>query len=144
MIKGSALALLIFPLALGSAHAQTPTGTIAGVVIDQTGAALADARVDIVNRHTGQTRTLIASADGHFSAAALPPGIYQITAEAVAFKRLERAATVEAGTTTTVDLSLEVGAMTERVTIEGVQPLIRHDHHEVGGLRGLSELLRPG
>ncbi len=134
MIKAPALALLLIPLALGSAHAQTPTGTIAGVVIDQTGAALADARVDIVNRHTGQRRTLVTFADGHYSAAALPAGLYQVTVEAVAFKRLEREATVEAGTTTTVDLTLEVGAMTERVTVAGAQPLIRRDHHEVGGL----------
>ena len=41
---------------------------------------------------------------------------------------------VEAGTTTTVDLTLELGEMTESVTVAGTQPLIRHDHHQVGGV----------
>lgn len=134
MIKASPLGLLLLMLALGSASAQTPTGTIAGFVTDRTGAALTGARVDIVNRHTGQARTLTTSVDGVYSAAALPSGIYQIFVEAVAFKRLEREASVEMGTTTTVDLTLELGEMIERLTVAGTQPLIRHDHHQVGGV----------
>ena len=65
---------------------------------------------------------------------ALPSGVYRISVEAAAFKRLEREASVEAGPTTTVDLTLELGEMTESVTVVGTQPLIRHDHHQVGGL----------
>ena len=134
MHKALPIGLLLWMLASGSASAQTPTGTIAGVVTDGTGAALAGARVDIVNRHTGQTRTLTTSVDGVYSAAALPAGVYQIAVEAVAFKRLEREASVEAGTTTTADITLELGAITESVTIAATQPLIRRDHHQVGGV----------
>ena len=134
MIKASPLGFLLIMLALGSARAQTPTGTIAGVVTDQTSAALTDARVDIVNRDTGQTRTLTTSVNGVYNAAGLPSGVYQISVEAAGFKRLEREASVEAGTTTTVDVSLELGEITESVTVLRTQPLIRHDHHQVGGL----------
>ena len=134
MIKASPLGLLLLLLALGSARAQTPTGTIAGVVTDQTGAALTGARVDIVNRDTGYTRSLTTAVNGVYTAAALPSGVYQISVEAAAFKRLEREASVEAGTTTTVDMTLELGEMTESVAVAATQPLLRHDHHRVGGV----------
>ena len=134
MIKASALGLILLMLVLGSAHAQTPTGTIAGVVTDQTGAALTGARVDIVNRDTGQTRSLTTAVNGVYTAAALPSGLYQIHVEAASFKRLEREASVEAGTTTTVDLTLELGDMSETRHGGRGQPLLRHDHHQVGGV----------
>ena len=134
MHKALPIGLFLWMLASGSASAQTPTGAIAGVVSDGTGAALAGARVDIINRHTGQIRTLTTSVEGVYSAAALPAGVYQIAVEAVAFKRLEREAIVEAGTTTTADITLELGALTESVTIAATQPLIRRDHHQVGGV----------
>jgi hypothetical protein len=127
-------ALLLVLMTVGAARAQTPTGTIAGVVTDPSGAALAEARVSMVHRDTGQTRTLITSREGYYSAAALPPGMYDVSVEARGFKRLERVASVEAGTTTAVDLALEVGKVTETVTVSGVQPLIRYDHHQVGGV----------
>jgi carboxypeptidase family protein len=121
-------------MAVGSARAQSPTGTISGIVTDPTGAALAGAQVSIVNRATGLSRTLTSSSEGHYTAAALPPAVYAVTGEASGFKQMDREAVVEAGTTTTVDLTLELGEMTESVTVAGTQPQIRHDHHQVGGV----------
>jgi len=57
-----------------------------------------------------------------------------VIGETDGFKRLERAADVEAGTTTTVNLALDVGDVSETVTVAGVLPLIRHDHHQVAGV----------
>jgi len=121
-------------MAVGSARAQSPTGTISGVVTDPTGAALSEARVSIVNSATGQIRALTTSGEGHYSAAALAPSVYTVTVEAIGFKQIDRDAIVEAGTTTTVDLTLELGEMSESVTVAGTQPLVRHDHHQVGGV----------
>jgi Carboxypeptidase regulatory-like domain len=134
MSKAPALALLSLLLAVGSANAQAPTGTITGLVLDASGAALAGVQVSIANRSTGQIRIATTSADGGYGAAALLPGVYTVSAEVANFKRVERAASIEAGTTTTVDLSLELGPMKETVTVPGVQPLIRSDHHQVGAV----------
>jgi Carboxypeptidase regulatory-like domain len=128
------LALLLVLVAHGPARAQTQTGTITGLVTDSSGAALAGVQVSVTNRDTGQARAATTSEQGTYTAAALLPGIYDLRAEAAGFKRVERSATVEAGTTTTVDLSLELGEMTEAVTVAGVQPQIRYDHHQVSGL----------
>ena len=57
-----------------------------------------------------------------------------MSVEVPGFKRVERTASVEAGTTTTVDLALEVGEMRDTVTVSGAVPLIRRDHHQVSGV----------
>src|SRR5262245_45887480 len=84
--------------------AQAPTGNIAGVVTDPSGAPFDGAQVTVINRETRLTRNVITSEEGDYSAAAIPPGGYKVTAEAKGFTPLERIATVEAGTTTRIDL----------------------------------------
>src|SRR5687767_4099252 len=107
---------LVMLLAAGSARAQTPTGTIAGVVADPAGAPVAAARVRLTNRDSGLTRSLTTSEEGDYSAAALPPGVYLVTAEADGFSLLERTAAAETGATTTLNLTLQVGGIDEKVT----------------------------
>jgi Carboxypeptidase regulatory-like domain len=116
------------------AHTQTPTGAITGVVADLAGARVAGARVNITSRDSGLTRNLISSTEGDFGAVALPSGIYQVTAEAAGFRRLERTATVEAGMTTTVNLSLKIGDVTEQVTVDDAAPLMHYEQHQVSGV----------
>ncbi len=114
--------------------AQAPTGTIAGVVTDPAGAPVAGARVRLTNRDSGLNRSVNPSDEGNYSVAALPSGVYQVTAEAAGFSPLERTATVEAGTTTTVNLVLQIGEVREQVRVEDATPLLRYDQHQVGGL----------
>ena len=132
--KAHRYALLLVLIAPEAARAQGPTGTIAGIVTDSSGAVLVDARVSIVNRDTGQARAVTTSADGSYSAPSLPPGVYRVTAEATGFKRLARAASVEAGMTTTVDLPLQLGDLSEIVAVSAAQPLIRQHHYQVDGI----------
>jgi hypothetical protein len=114
--------------------AQAPTGTIAGVVTDPAGAHVAGARVRLTDRDSGLTRSLITTTEGDYSAAALPPGAYRVTAQATGFRLLQRLATVEAGTTTTINFTLEIGEVTEKVIVSDVAPLINYEQHQVGGL----------
>ena len=79
---------LILLMAVGSTYAQAPTGTIAGVVTDSAAKPIAAARVLLTNRDSGLTRSLTTSAEGGYSAAALPPGHYYLTAEADGFRAL--------------------------------------------------------
>jgi hypothetical protein len=90
-------------------------------------------RLAIINRNSGLARNLTTSTED-YSVAALPPGVYTLTAEATGFRRAERTTTVEAGTTTTVNLTLQVGELQEAVTVENVVPLINYEQHQVGGV----------
>jgi hypothetical protein len=128
--------LLLTPfLAAASLLAQTPTGTIVGTVTDPTGAVISSAAITIVNRATGLTRTSTTNPDGTYAAPALPVGLYEIRAAAVGFSTLVQQASVEAGSTTTVDLSLRVGEVAQQVNVETeASSQIQRDSHRVGGL----------
>ena len=134
MTKRIAILFLSALMATAAVRAQAPTGTIAGVVTDAAGAALAGARVIITSRTTGLIRQYLTSEDGDYSAASLPSGEYQITAEATGFSPQKQAATVEAGTTTRVDLPLQVGAVSEQVAVNTAAPRVQYEQHQVSGL----------
>jgi len=117
-----------------SARAQVPTGIISGVVTDPAGARVPGVRVGLTNPDSGLTRNVITSTEGHYTAPALPPGAYQVTAEATGFRAIERLVTVEAGTTTTVNFALDFAEVTQKVTISEVAPLMNYEQHQIGGL----------
>ncbi len=134
-MKKIVLAVLSLELiALGAVRAQAPTGAIAGVVTDPTGAVIPSARVVITNNETGLKRALATGAGGDYSAPALLAGVYEVTAEAPGFQRLARVAIIEAGSTTTVNLTMQLGATSETVTVDAASPQIRYDTNGVGGV----------
>jgi hypothetical protein len=139
----SKLASILFLLALpaiGSAYAQAPTGTIAGVVRDPSGAVVTGAQVKLVSLATGLTRTASTSERGDYSFPALLAGEYEVSTELQGFRRIVRQATVEAGATTTTDLELVVGDMKDSITVDGASPQIHYDSHTVGGLITQSQI----
>ena len=133
-MKNCILSLLALALVTPEiVYAQVPTGVITGSVSDGTGARIAGATVTITNEETGLKRTAVTSNVGDYSASVLLPDTYQVTADAAGFKRLGREATVEAGSTTTVNFVMRVGPATENLTVEGTSPQIRYESHEIGG-----------
>src|ERR1700730_189931 len=93
--------------------AQVPTGVISGRVSDQTGAAIPSAHVVISNEENGLQRSVETTLQGEYAVPALQAGSYEVAAEAPGFERLGRAAIVQAGSTTAVDLSLRIGPSSE-------------------------------
>src|SRR5437764_13663482 len=91
--------LAVFLSVFGGSYglAQAPTGRIAGFVSDPSQAAISRARISVRNKQTGLVRVLITSSEGEYSAAALPAGDYEGTAEAAGFRNMERAALAGAG-----------------------------------------------
>jgi Carboxypeptidase regulatory-like domain len=133
-MKVPASVCLLIVLVDASARAQTPTGKIIGIITDASRAVAPDVQLKIVNADTGQVRGAVTSVEGRYAVDFLQPGTYRVTAEAPGFKQLQRDAEVEAGTTTTVDMTLEVGAISESMTVSGAVPLLRTDHHQVAGV----------
>ncbi|HUJ82997.1 MAG TPA: carboxypeptidase-like regulatory domain-containing protein, partial [Candidatus Acidoferrales bacterium] len=129
------LMLLALEVALcGIVRAQDSNGTIVGRITDQSGAAIPGASVTVTNKETGLKRVLAVSEAGEFSAAALLPGIYEVTADANGFKRLAREATVESGNTTSVNLGMEIGSVSEQLTVQAALPQMSYDSHEISGV----------
>ncbi len=119
---------------IGVASAQTPTGSIIGVVRDPSGAAVAAASVKVLRISTGLTRTIATSGTGDYSVPVLPSGEYEVSVEAAGFERAVRQAIVESGETTTTDFKLIVGDVKDSVTIDDATPQMQYDSHTVGGV----------
>src|ERR1041384_68595 len=104
-----------------SIHAQTSTvGSISGTVRDQKGAAVAGAEVVIQEEQTGNARTVITDSDGFFSAPSLPVGRYTISTAPQGFKKtINSGVDLHVGDTLVVNLNVEVGQVSETVTVTG-------------------------
>src|SRR5215471_13794572 len=81
-------ALVVFWYIGLPATAQTPSAAVMGHVVDETGAAVSAARVEITSVETDETRTLSTAADGAFSALQLPIGTYRIIISKDGFRTL--------------------------------------------------------
>jgi hypothetical protein len=112
------IAMALLSAAADVAVAQDIFGRISGTVTDSSGAYVAGAKVTIVNEATQVTRETAADKNGYFVADQLPVGTYSVVAEKVGFKKVTKKGNeVTAGGRLTVDLKLDVGAVTETVTV---------------------------
>ncbi|MGA9630258.1 MAG: TonB-dependent receptor [Candidatus Acidiferrales bacterium] len=102
-----------------STQAQQTLGGITGTVADTTGALITDSTVTAVNDQTGLTRTETSSADGAYNFVNLPIGSYTLTFAHTGFESQKiPSILVQANRTATVNASLQVGEVTQTVTVE--------------------------
>src|SRR5688572_12266497 len=112
----SAVALLL--LVMATATAQTLTGTIQGRVTDAQGGALPGVVVTLVSARGESTQTT--DAQGDFRFLGLEPGIYEVRTSLQGFKpRNQSNLQITIGQTIDLKLGLEVGGVTEAVTVVG-------------------------
>ncbi len=107
------------------ARAQEQTGAIAGTVKDSTGAALPGATVTVVNLETGSSRSTVTTESGSYRITGLQPSRYSATVELQGFTTVKRPeVTVKIGSVEDVEFTLQVGAISETVTVTGEASLI--------------------
>jgi Carboxypeptidase regulatory-like domain len=132
-----AISCLLMSLALlagAAAFAQAPTGIITGTIADESGAVIPNATIVITNKDTSSVRTVTANGEGLFSAPALPAGVYQVRAEVPGFKALMREATVVVGSTTTVNLQMQLGGTKDLVIVEAATAQVNYENHAIEGV----------
>src|SRR6266853_3329800 len=121
------LQVLAIGLILGAlmVSAQVSTGTISGVVQDQSGAVIAGAMVTVRNVDTGAARTLTSDAGGRYIAPDLSLGSYEVQGQQSGFQTEVRTGiTLTVGREAVVNLALKVGQISDRVTITAEAPLV--------------------
>jgi len=97
---------------------QNITGTILGSVTDSTGAVIPAAKVVITNTDTGQSNETATDTVGRYEVPLLKPGRYSVSVSATGFQTLERQGIrLTVGDRLRVDLTLQVGQIAERVTV---------------------------
>lgn len=116
------LVLLTF-FALAAA-AQTGTGVVKGTITDPAGALVPNVRITLLNTATGLNRASQTSGEGIYYVPSLPPGAYQLSAEAAGFKRWTGTLALQVGETAVVNVRLEVGSVDTIVEVSGAAPVI--------------------
>lgn len=122
------LALALISVAVG----QTTSGSIAGTVADQNGAALANVTVVVSDESRAFSQSVTTDAEGRFVFPTLAPATYKLSVEASGFKKMERTGIllVANDKLTLGDLRLEVGQTSETVTVTAAATLVQSESAE--------------
>src|SRR5579864_8078558 len=113
-------------------RAQTVTGTILGSVLDSSGAAVPNAQIAITNQDTGVERDAASTGDGIYSVPSLAPGKYTVKVTAAGFTLNEvKNVVVNVDSNTRVDLTLQVGQVTQQVTVSEALPTVETTSSDV-------------
>jgi len=114
------------------AFGQSDRGTITGTIADPAGAVVANVSVDARNADTGAMYQAASTVTGNYTLAELPTGTYEISVTASGFKKYVRQnIALGVAQTVRVDIVLEVGAVTESVTITEAVPLLKTESGEL-------------
>jgi hypothetical protein len=120
------VSVLLLTALIGSipSIAQKITGDVSGTVTDSSGAGVAGAVVRAENTGTGEKQSATTNETGFFRIVNLNPGQYRVSVEASGFKTMQRQASVDIALVTQANFSLQIGARTETVEVQGVAPLV--------------------
>jgi outer membrane receptor protein involved in Fe transport len=116
------------------ASAQSLTGTLRGVVLDQQGQVVPDAKITLTNEGTGADLTTTSSGAGTYNFPALPSGSYKIKAEAKGFAAyLRTGIQVQSSQVTEVTVNLEVASATTTVVVESGANVVQTESSQLSG-----------
>jgi len=121
---------------LTSASAQGLTGQISGTLNDPNGGVVPSAKVEVINQETAQVRMVTSDSEGNFVVTQLLPGTYSISVTAAGFKKFEKRNVVLTANER-VDvrkLELEVGDVSQTVTVTAEQAFVKTESAERAGL----------
>src|SRR5882724_10537113 len=123
--------LAIFFSAL--ARAQVNKSNLTGIVRDPSGATIAAAEVRLVNLDTQVSRTELTDASGIYRFLLADLGTYRLEVSQKGFKRFSRTGILlNAGETTTADVNLDLGELTEVVNVQGEASILRTETGALG------------
>src|SRR5512147_1919464 len=113
--------------------AQQEAGSMIGTVVDPSGSPVPEAQVTVRNQATAATFTALTDASGLWRAPQLAPGVYDISVAGKGFSTLLRKGVqVRVADRLRVDFTLQIGALTETVTVTGAAPLLQVEDAALG------------
>ena len=138
------LMVVVWTSTPSAALAQIGAGALAGRVTDQAGTAVPGATVTVTAVGTNSTRTGVTDVDGGYFVQGLAPGAYRVRVELSGFRPLTREGVrLATGETVRLDLQLEVGGLTEAVTVTADAPLLRSETSGLGHVIDNTQDRRP-
>jgi len=111
------------------------TATILGVVKDSSDALLPGVSVRATEVNTAVSRTVVSDDRGRYRVSDLPVGSYELKAALSGFKEfVQKGITLAISQEATINITLQVGAVSEQVTVVGEAPLVETSNAQVAGL----------
>src|SRR6266404_8541963 len=127
------LLLSLFTVLTSAAGLAQTTATIVGTVTDSTGAVVPSVLITVTAKETGLTRKTTTNQSGNYVLTFLPVGQYSVTAEVTGFKKKTVTGIVlEVNQEPRVDIALEVGVVTDSVTVSGESTQLQTESAVVG------------
>lgn len=128
LVRMTLVLLALVGLAPAAAHAQVLYGSVVGNVEDSSGGALPGATVTLTNKGTGLVQTTVTGATGTYTFTNVQAGTYDVKVSLQGFKESVRAdVPVTVNTVSRVDSRLDLGALTETVTVQSETALLQTD-----------------
>ncbi len=132
------IVLLCSPLA---AQSQISTGVIQGIVRDSTGGVLPETLITARNIEIGMTRTCATSVEGFFTAAQLPVGTYEITAQRLKFADIRiTGITVTVGQTRSIEVTMKPSSLSEYIEVQSKASITNPSQFEISSVIDQSEI----
>ena len=132
ILSSVAMALAMLGPAVRPADAQVLYGTIVGTLTDQTGAVVPRATVTVTNTATGLSRQATTNDTGYFSIPNLLEGVYDLSVAAGGFRPYtQKGVNVPINVVTRVDATIEVGALSEMVSVEATAAVLQTTKSDV-------------
>jgi hypothetical protein len=130
------LTLLALACLIAGASAQGLTGQISGSLADAQGGAVSNAKVEVINEETAQSRVGASDAAGNFVVTQLLPGTYSLVVTADGFKKFEQKGIIVPANERVVvrKATLEVGDVSQTVTVTAEAPNVQTESAERAGL----------
>jgi len=115
------------------ANAQVASAELSGTVLDSSGAVVTNANVTATNTSTNVSRKTVSDSSGNYLIPLLPPGTYDLSVEATGFRKLVQSGiTLEINQQARLDLTLQVGQVTEVTEVTAQAPLLQSDASSLG------------
>jgi Carboxypeptidase regulatory-like domain len=131
-MKGTICIISAFILATAVLVAQSERGTIRGTVTDASGSIMPGVTVKAINVNTGIETSTVTTEAGLYSIPQLKPGNYRVEIERPGFKKLNREnIRVDVSGTVGLDLRMEVGEVTQEVSVTAAAPQLKSETSEV-------------
>ena len=131
-LRSCTLAALVLAACSSSLFAQA-NAQLNGSITDKTGAAVPAAEVTIVSTETGAERKAETDSSGQYSIPFLPPGEYTLGVKHTGFRAVRQTGLkLEVNQVARIDVTLELGAVSESVNVEASAPLIESDTSAIG------------
>jgi hypothetical protein len=125
------LSTILILSAAAAAFGQTAQMT--GLITDSSKAAMAGVKVTVTNAQTGVSRATASNVQGNYTVPLLPPGKYQVLVQADGFRPISREGiTLEVDQVARLDFSMEVGAVTESISVTAQAPLLQTSSGSLG------------